>query len=139
LVRRSHAARIQPLGLSYDPLVRGRPRVFVGVGAGIEPPWHEVDRRVLAALRLATPLTCGQVVAEALLRDAEAASDTVERALERAIASARKEGRPFDPALAGPGRRRRLEEALAAGRRLGRRHETLRRLARRYESAREGA
>ncbi len=139
LVRRSQAARIQPLGLSYDPLVRGRPLVLVGVGEGLEPPWADVEPRLLAALRLATPLTCGQVVAEALLRDPEATPDKVERGLEQAVASAQAEGRPVDPALAGPERRQRLEEALAAGRRLGGDHEAVRRLARRYESAREAA
>jgi hypothetical protein len=75
-------------------------------------------------------LTCGQWVAHERL----AGRDTNEPRLAEVVAEAREEGRPVDPDLLDPSRRKaRLEEALAAEVRAP----ALAFLAREYASARE--
>ncbi|HYY33298.1 MAG TPA: hypothetical protein VE693_06895 [Gaiellaceae bacterium] len=130
LVRRSRPAWFLPIGLAYDPLGRGRTRVFVAVGPRVEPPSGDVEEATLALLKRQTPLTFGQFVAHELL----AGNDPTERALRDAIERAVAEKRPFDPDLRDPTRRRkRLAEAHAAAEE---RRDELPFLAREYASAR---
>jgi 1-acyl-sn-glycerol-3-phosphate acyltransferase len=129
LVRRGRPKLLRPIGIAYDPFVRGRTRAFVSFGEPFPPPERDVEDAVLAALRLAMPLTCGSAVAHAL-REGEAPAE----GLERAVAEARQEGRNVERALlSSESRRARLAECLAAMRRGDPR---LERLAREYESAR---
>ena len=121
LVRRGAPAAILPGALAYDPLVRGRTRVVVHLGAPVAPP-EDGEPGVLSLLRRAMPLTPGQIVA--------AGVDSGE-----AVASARREGRPIDPDLLRFDRaadRLGQAQALAAGR-----PDDVAFLAREYESARE--
>jgi hypothetical protein len=137
-----HIARatVQPVAVGHDPLTRGRPRAFVGIGEATEaPPRRGGERELLSALRRTLPLTCGLVVARALAfervpaRTAEMA-DAVDRAVERA----RRDGRPIEPALEDPeSRRSRVAEATGAARRMGAQHAALRRAARTYATALE--
>ena len=116
LVRRSEPSRIQPIGLAYDPLVRGRTRAYVSFLPPSRPPEEDVEEEVLGLLRLAVPLTCGQVVARRLLQG-EASPRALDKAVARAVEEARAEGRNVDPALAERARRRRrVAEALTAAR-----------------------
>ncbi len=119
IVRRGRPEAIVPIAIAYDPLTPYRPRAYVAFGLELVPPAGGVDEALLRALRRATPLTCGQVVARELVR---AASTGVERvgapeldvALADECAAAVAEGRPVDRALLGvPTRRERLSEALA--------------------------
>jgi hypothetical protein len=135
LVRRGKPAAIRPLALAYDPLVRGRTRVHLAHGRPAQLPGDDVEGALLAVMRQAMPLTCGQVVAALLEAGAEADVPRLERELADAIALAREEGRPVEPDLETPeGRRRRLAEALAVA---PRRARELPFLAREYASARE--
>jgi 1-acyl-sn-glycerol-3-phosphate acyltransferase len=129
LVRRGGPTLVRPIGIAYDPFVRGRTRAFVSFGEPFPPPERDVENAVLAALKLAMPLTCGSAVAHAL-RAGEAPAE----GLDRAVAEAREEGRNVERALlSSESRRARLAECLAAMRRGDPR---LERLAREYESAR---
>lgn len=129
LVRRGRPETIRPIGLAYDPFVRGRTRAYVSFGEPLAPPERDVEDAVLAALKLATPLTCGAAVAYALLHGGDP-----ERAVERAVGEAREEGRNVERALlSAEARRARLAECLAHVRRGDPR---VGRLAREYESAR---
>jgi len=112
LVRRARPQVLQPVGVAYDPLVRGRTRALVSFGEPLAPPGEELEDTVLSALRLATPLTCGQVVA-GWIRSGRRGS--VGAALEGEVERAVAEGRNVDPQLLGvPGRERRLRLALAS-------------------------
>lgn len=146
LVRRGRPREIRPVGLAYDPFVRGRTRAFVSFGEPFAPPGRDAEAAVLAALRLATPLTAASVAAHALLGGA-ATTDELADAVRAAVAAARAEGRNVERDLElAP--LRRLSACLAALRRRGviatddgRRltlldPEPLRRFAREYESAR---
>jgi hypothetical protein len=114
LVRRGRPRWIQPVGLAYDPLTRGRMRAYVSFLPPVPAPEEDVEETVLGLLRLATPLTCGQVVARRLVQGGASVRE-LERELERELDAARAEGRNVDPALAEPGaRRRRIADALAA-------------------------
>ena len=94
LIRRGRPTALLPVGLAYDPLVRGRTRVVVALGRPVPP---RVDP--LALLRRTFPLTAGQIVAAGVSPD-------------EALDEARAEGRPVDPVLLDPARRvRRLAEA----------------------------
>jgi hypothetical protein len=136
-----HHARpngIQSLGLAYDPLVRGRPRAFVAAGPELErPPRDGGERAVLAALRHATPLTCGLVVAHEVAAHGRVPSTAVaSAAIERAIERARAEGRPVERSLRDPRRRQaRIAEAVDAANRLGAGHVLIARSARTLETA----
>jgi 1-acyl-sn-glycerol-3-phosphate acyltransferase len=130
LVRRGRPQLIRPIGIAYDPFVRGRTRAFVSFGAPFPPPDRDVDDAVLAALKLAMPVTCGSVVAHALSTGEPPAA-----ALDRAVAEAREEGRNVErDLLSRESRRARLAECIVAMRRSDPRVE---RLAREYETARE--
>jgi len=134
LVRRARPRWIQPVGLTYDPLTRGRPRAYVSFLPPVPAPAEEAEEIVLGLLRLAMPLTCGQVVARRLVQG-PASLPELEREVERQVAAARAEGRNADPALAEPRtRRRRVAEALTAARSL---RADLDYLAREHASARE--
>jgi len=139
-LRSARAVAVQPIAIAHDPLTRGRRRAFVGVGEAFPPPGRKGGARSLvAALRGALPLACGQMVAYALTvegvsAETSAAAKTVDRAVERA----RSDGRLIEPALeAGGARLERVKEALAAARRLGLGHPAVRRAARTYGSALE--
>jgi hypothetical protein len=134
LVRRAKPKTLQPIGLAYDPLVRGRTRALVSFGEPLDPPGEELEETVLAALRLAMPLTCGQVVAGWIRSGRHgSAGAALEAEVERAVA----EGRHVDPGLLAPGkRRRRLRHALAAADTSPDDDRTLAFLARELESAR---
>jgi 1-acyl-sn-glycerol-3-phosphate acyltransferase len=120
LVRHAGSPPVLPVGIAYDRLTTGRPRVLVGVGRARTLPADDEEREVLGAMRAVVPLTCVQVVARVLLGRAAAGERTVApAALDRAVAEevgrASGEGRPVDPALAtARARRGRLADALRA-------------------------
>jgi Acyltransferase len=135
LVRRGRPAAIRPLTLAYDPLVRGRTRVQLALGDPAELPPKDVEGALLGLLRRTMPLTCGQVVAEALEAGLEADPQALAAALREAVAAAREQGRPVEHELASSeGRTRRLAEALSVAPRHAR---ELSFLAHEYASARE--
>jgi 1-acyl-sn-glycerol-3-phosphate acyltransferase len=128
LVRRGSPRWLRPFAVAYDPLTRGRPRVYVAAGPPASPASERIEETVLALLRRTTPLTPGQLVA----RSPEASLSRLERDAAAEVELALAEGRPFEPGLADSSDRRRLlEEARAA-----RRRSALARLAREYASAR---
>jgi len=122
LVRRGQPERIVAFAPAYDPLVDGRTRAFLAVSPPVDP-----DADVLALLKRTTPLTVGDSVAAALADGVDA-----HRRLADDVAAAREEGRPYEPELDEPARRRvRVDVALrVAGRR------PLERLVTTYRSAR---
>jgi 1-acyl-sn-glycerol-3-phosphate acyltransferase len=134
LVRRAKPSALQPVGLAYDPLVRGRTHAFVSVGDPLDPPQEAFEETMLSALRLATPLTCGQVVASWTRSGRHGTAGAVlEAAIERAVA----EGRNVDPELLQPrSRKGRLRLALASADALPDDDPGLAFLAREHESAR---
>jgi hypothetical protein len=134
LVRRARPKALQPVGLAYDPLVPGRTRALVSFGEPLGPPAEELEETVLSALRLAMPLTCGQVVA-AWIRSGRhgSAGAALEAAFERAVA----EGRNVDPELLdAENRSRRLRLGLGYADTLSDDDPALAFLARELESAR---
>lgn len=122
LLRRGEARAVQPVGVAYDPLVRGRTRAVLGVGGPVAPggPEAEVEARVLAALARALPLTCGAAVADAVLAAAGEGGRPPSRtdlacAVDTAVRRADATGRCVEGALRRlPARARRLDEAIAA-------------------------
>lgn len=127
VVRRAKPDLLLPVALAYDPLVPGKTRVHVVVGAPAPPPLGDAEAGVLVALQRAMPLTVGQIAARTLLEETTASA-------EDDVSAALAEGRPVESDLLDPEvRRQRLREALAAAAD----EETLRRLAREYTSARE--
>lgn len=119
LVRRGRPEVLQPIGLAYDPLTTGRTRALVALGRPLRTPASGVEEAALGALAGATPLTCGQVVAERLLEAAALGRDRLpvgelDDHLERAVRQSREEGRHVDPALASRRRAARLGDALRA-------------------------
>jgi 1-acyl-sn-glycerol-3-phosphate acyltransferase len=135
LARRGNARRVQPVALAYDPLVSGRTRAYVAFTAPVEPGQGRILPAVVWALRAAMPLTPGQLAATAVL-DGVASASAFGDTAEAAIARARDEGRPLEPALLGPGRERILSEALSRARRRGPSDPLIQRLAREHASAR---
>jgi 1-acyl-sn-glycerol-3-phosphate acyltransferase len=130
LVRRAKPEWFLPVGIAYDPLGRGRTRVFVAIGPRIAPPEEDVEAAALRFLRRSTPLTCGQWVAHERLAGREPSA----AGLAEAVTEARKEKRPIDPDLLEERKREaRLVEALAAEVSAS----ELSFLAREYASARE--
>jgi 1-acyl-sn-glycerol-3-phosphate acyltransferase len=113
LVRRARPRWIQPTGISYDPLVRGRTRVTVCFAPAVPTPTEDVEATILRLLRRAVPLTVGQVVASCVSAgETEAAA--MERTLEEDLAAARSTGRRAEPAVERREARRALiREALA--------------------------
>jgi 1-acyl-sn-glycerol-3-phosphate acyltransferase len=142
LLHRLAPGTIQPLGLAYDPLVRGRPRAFVSTGAEFGPlPRRGGEREVLAALRAATPLTAGLIVAlDAVRRGAAPHLSSAVAAAERAVADANREGRPVEPSLRDVRlAARRIGEAVQAIQVLGATHPLVLRTARTYATSLEEA
>jgi 1-acyl-sn-glycerol-3-phosphate acyltransferase len=132
LVRRGGPLRISPWAITYDPLVRGRPRAVVSLRPQVAPDLEHAEAQVLSELKLAMPVTCASVVAHALRSGADPAV-----ALDTAVEAASAEGRHVERALATrEGRRLRLAECLDAIRRKAS-PRLLERLTREYESARE--
>jgi 1-acyl-sn-glycerol-3-phosphate acyltransferase len=124
LVRRAAPSAFLPVGVAYDPLVRGRTRVFVSIGDLVPSPERDVEAAALAHLRRAMPLTAGQLAAAG------------EEDAEGAVRSALAEGRPVEPDLLLPKKRpARLVEAQAAA---SSRPAEVGFLAREYTSARAG-
>jgi hypothetical protein len=115
--------------------VSGRTRAYVAFTAPVEPGQGRILPAVVWALRAAMPLTPGQLAATAVLGGVASASAFGDTA-EAAIARARDEGRPLEPALLGPGRERILSEALSRARRRGPSDALIQRLAREHASAR---
>jgi 1-acyl-sn-glycerol-3-phosphate acyltransferase len=114
LIRRARPACVWPLCVAYDPLTRGRPWAYVGVGAPVEPPRRDAEHAVRDLLARTVPLTVGQVVADAL--DAGRAG-SLEARLESEYEQAAAEGRPVDRDLSrAEVRRERLDEALGVAR-----------------------
>lgn len=104
LVRRGRPSAFLPVALAYDPLVRGRPRVFVSIGEFTEPPGGNAEAAALELLRRTMPLTAGQIAAAGVDGD-----DAVRTALDA--------GRPVEPDLLDAERRTaRLAEAAEAAR-----------------------
>lgn len=131
LVRRSQPSSVFPVGIAYDPLVRGRMRVLVAVGPRLDVPAGDVEKELLALLKRQTPLSVGQYVAHELLAGREPTDSGLREAGEEAMG----EERPLDPDLRDADRRLvRLAEARVAAEE--RPHE-LPFLAREYASARE--
>jgi 1-acyl-sn-glycerol-3-phosphate acyltransferase len=118
LVRRGAPDTILPIAIAYDRLTTGRPRAYVAFGREFTPA-HDLERAVLDALRLTTPLSCGQVVAAELVAAASEGQGVIETTaledtLAAAVEAARSEGRPVERSLlTAEARRRRLTEALA--------------------------
>ena len=132
LVRRARPAALQPIGLAYDPLVRGRTRVAVAFMPLSPVPAERIEEAALALLRLAMPLTAGQVVANLLERGS---AESAEDAAVAAVRAARAEGRLVEPDLLHADRRaRRLDDAVAVART---RPADVAFLAREYRSARD--
>jgi hypothetical protein len=129
LVRRVRPQSFFLIALAYDPLVRGRTRVVASVRPGVEPP-EDAEAAGLDLLRRAMPLTSGQYTAHELL----AGREPTATGLTESVEAARAEGRPVDPELLDPARRRaRLANARATAER---RPQALPYLAREYASAR---
>jgi hypothetical protein len=121
LVRRGRPSALLPIGIAYDPLVRGRTRALVHLDAPVRPPGEDVEQAALALLRRAVPLTAGQIVAAAAEPD-------------EAVEAAKAEGRAVDPRLEREETRR---AAVAEARRqAARRPHELPYLAREFRSAR---
>jgi len=118
LVRLGRPALLQPLAVAYDPLTRGRTRAYVAFGEPFAPPPEGVDEAVLAALRRTTPLTVGQVVAQALRAAVIGGSECVttaglDLALAGAVAESVAEERPVEQDLTEAAQRRgRLTDCL---------------------------
>lgn len=116
LVRRGKPRRLQPVALAYDPLVRGRTRVFVSIPDAVPAPSLKIDEAILALLRRSMPLTVGQVVASCLSASRRVGLSELARALDDTVEEARLEKRPIEPALLDrDARRSRVVEALTAG------------------------
>ena len=123
VVRRGRPRIIVPLGIAYDPLTRRRTDVAVGVGAPIEPGAEPIRTVAQKALRHATPVTCGQVVARLVTDASPVAGVTVEdagRLLDEVVRTATGDRRPVVRSILSPSRRpERLREALGALERRG--------------------
>lgn len=136
LVRRGGARLIQPVSIAYDPLVSGRPRAYVAVARALEITSRngaERGRAVTAALRAGTPLTPGQLAADALQRGLTATALLAEA--EDYLMHARASGRPVEPGLERRGRRQLLLDALRRADRLGAQDQVIQRLAAELRSA----
>jgi hypothetical protein len=138
LLRRGRPEAIQPVGIAYDPLVRGRTRIVLAIPPPVEPPdGTAAEVELLALMRRSLPLTAGQLAAHLLRAGADADPAAFERAVIEAVEEARAENRPVEGALlSSESRRRRLTEALSVA---PAKPEALSFLAREYESAREPA
>ena len=100
LARRGRARLVQPVAMSYDPLAGSRPRVYVSIAPAVVPAPGRLTTDVADALRRATPLTAGQIVAWQLGRGVTSEAELEATAADW-ITRARTEGRPLEPALLG--------------------------------------
>jgi len=128
LARRGRARWVQPVATCYDPLAGPRPRVYVSVAPAIVLEPGRLTGDMTGALRRATPLTAGQIVAWQLSRGATSpaeldavASDWIDRA--------GADGRPIEPLLEGLQRRAILHGAHRRALRRGAADPVIRRLA----------
>jgi 1-acyl-sn-glycerol-3-phosphate acyltransferase len=113
LIRRARPRWLLPTGISYDPLVRGRTRVTLSFAPAVAAPTEDVEETVLRLLRLAMPLTIGQVVASRVAAG-ETRAASIERALAEELAAARSQGRRAERAIErDDAPRARVEEAVA--------------------------
>ncbi|MDQ6811380.1 MAG: 1-acyl-sn-glycerol-3-phosphate acyltransferase [Actinomycetota bacterium] len=141
LVRRGGARLIQPVSIAYDPLTAGRTRAYVAVGRALEvtsptsAPRNGAERKraVTRALREGTPLTPGQLAADALQRGLTTTALLAEA--EDYLTHARASGRPVEPGLERRGRRQLLVDALRRADHLGVRDPVIERLAGELRSA----
>jgi 1-acyl-sn-glycerol-3-phosphate acyltransferase len=104
LARRGRARWVQPVAICYDHLAGSRASVYVSIAPPVEPEPGRITDEVAVALRRATPLTAGQIVACQLTLGA-ASLPEVEAAAGDWIERAQAGARPIEPALLGPGRR----------------------------------
>ena len=120
IVRRGAPTAVLPVGIAYDPLRRGRATVAISVGPPIATSEGPIGPLALDRLRLATPITVGQVVARELIAVAASANTTLAtphllEMLAHTHDLARGEGRPFVSGVSSPGRRARsVAKALQA-------------------------
>jgi 1-acyl-sn-glycerol-3-phosphate acyltransferase len=128
LARRGRARWVQPVATCYDPLAGPRPRVYVSVAPPIVPEPGRLLRDMSTALRRATPLTPGQIVAWQVTRGATSPAE-LETVASDWIGRARADGRPIEPALEGPERRAILHGAYRSALRRGGTDPVVRRLA----------
>jgi hypothetical protein len=134
LARRGRARWVQPVAICYDHLAGPRPSVYVSVAPAIEPTPGRLTDEVAVALRRATPLTAGQVVAWQLIRGA-ASLPEIEVAVADWIERARAGERPIEPALLGPARRAFVAGARRRALRVGPSDPLIGRLAAELEDA----
>ena len=137
LARRGGARRVQPVALAYDPLGGPRTRAYVVFTEPVTPGHERLVPAVSRALRAATPLTPGQLVAAAIT-NGDRSPATLGAIASREIARAREQGRPVEPALLESfrARERTLHRALHRARRRAPGDPLISRLARELESAR---
>jgi hypothetical protein len=128
LARRGRARWVQPVATCYDPLAGRRPRVYLSVAAPIVPQPGRLINDLTSALRRATPLTAGQIVAWHLSRGATSQTE-LDSAASHWIDRARAEQRPIEPALEGSRRRALLHGAYRRALRRGPADQVIRRLA----------
>ncbi len=134
LARRGRARVVQPVAMSYDPLAGARARAYVSVARAINPAPGRLTNDVAEALRRATPLTPGQIVAWQLVHG-PASPRELEAAAAGWIERARADERPVEPALVGPDRRAILRGGRRRALRLGRNHTVILRLASELDDA----
>jgi 1-acyl-sn-glycerol-3-phosphate acyltransferase len=128
LARRGTARWVQPVATCYDPLAGSRPRVYVSVAPPIIPQPGRLLGELTGALRRATPLTAGQIVASQLSAGATSQSE-LDAAASDWIDRARADERPIEPVLEGPGRGALLRGAHRRALRRGAADPLIRRLA----------
>lgn len=134
LARRGRARWVQPVATCYDPLAGPRPRVYVSVAPPIVPESGRLLREMSAALRRATPLTAGQIVAWQLTRGATSPAE-LETVASDWVDRARADDRPIEPALEGQERRAILHGAYRRALQRGGTHPVIRRLAAELDDA----
>ncbi|MBV9837571.1 MAG: 1-acyl-sn-glycerol-3-phosphate acyltransferase [Solirubrobacterales bacterium] len=137
LARRGRARFVQPVAITYDPLPPGRPRAYVSVAPALEPSPRRLVGDLTEALRAATPLTVGQVVARFLLDPGR--GGRLEHAAEEWVARAQAQRRPIEPALLAVGAREELHATLTESRRLGSAHRIVKALSRELETCMLGS
>jgi 1-acyl-sn-glycerol-3-phosphate acyltransferase len=134
LARRGRARLVQPVAVSYDPLAGGRARAYVSVAPAIDAAPGGLTDEVAHALRRATPLTAGQIVASQLVHGAALARE-LDVAAAGWIERARADERPIEPALRGPHRSALLRGVRRRALRLGPAHPVILRLASELDDA----
>jgi hypothetical protein len=116
LLSRGRPDAVQPIGIAYDPMTRGRTRAYLAFANRLDARSLGSDDDLLDALRRAMPLTCGQVVANELHEadEPDLEQATLDAALEGAVERAVACGRPVAPALlVAEGRARHVRDAVS--------------------------